>query len=193
MELRNKAKYHIVTPFYRKENEEFLRKNTEGFIWHKIEEAIPNFKDPAYAKINWFINYHEIIDDDYYQILMDDDALPKGFFEATSRIEGDIVVFSMKRGNKVPLEATELRAHPTYPLIARPSNMIPCEVGLQQIRFKGSIFKTIVCDDHPYADGRVAEKFARGPQYMDIVYIPDIYILFNYLEPNRWDKQNENA
>jgi hypothetical protein len=186
MESKSDPQYHIVTPFYRVENEEFLRKNTEGFIWHKVEGSLPDFKDPAYAKINYFIQKYPIVDDDYYQILMDDDALPENFIETTRRIKGDIVVFSMKRGSRIPGSATDLRAHPTYPLMAEPRNMVPCEVGLQQIRMKGSIFKTIICDDHPYADGRVAEKLAKDHS---IVYVSNVYILFNYLEPGRWEKQ----
>ncbi len=176
--------YHIVTPFYRYENEDFLKENTKGFIWHKIE-GIVDAKDQTYGKINQFIAEHEIIDDDYYQILMDDDALPDGFFDAQKYYNQDIVVFSMLRGHQIPPGTEAFRAHPTDTLIACRDNMKVGSVGLQQIRFKGSIFKTLHCEDVYYADGLVAESI----RDREIKYVPDIFILFNYLEPGRWNQR----
>lgn len=178
-------KYHIVTPMWREENRSFLIKNTKGFIWHPIEGHIANVQDQTYGKINQFIQNHEIIDDDYYQILMDDDALPANFIKTTQGIEGDIVIFSMKRGDHIPEGLPQYRAHPTYDLIACRDSMTVGLIGLQQMRFKGSIFKTLVCKDDPYADGMLASTLK---DLQDIVFVPDVYILFNYLEPGRWDK-----
>jgi hypothetical protein len=183
--MESKSNYHIITPFYRNENRAFLMENVKGFIWHPIEGHIDRVTDQTYAKINKFIKYHEIVDEDYYQILMDDDALPQDFLEISKRIEGDIVIFSMKRGDRIPEGLPAYRRHPTWPLIAARENMKIGSIGLQQIRFKGKVLKTLYCQDHPYADGMVAQELASR---QDIVFVPDVFILFNYLEPGRYDK-----
>lgn len=182
--MESKSNYHIVTPFYRKENLHAIITNVQGFCWHAVEEGLPNFKDPAYAKINHFIQKCEIVDNDYYQILNDDDALPLGFFEVQKAIAGDIVIFSMKRGDHVPAHQNPLQTHPTTDLIATRNNMRIGGMGLQQIRFKGSIFKTLVCKDNPFADGMLIETLR---ERQDIVFVPNVYILFNYLEPGRYE------
>jgi len=187
--MESKSNFHIVTPFYRHQNRALLQKNLEGFIWHPIEGNFPNFGDQAYAKINHFIQTAEIIDDDYYQILNDDDALPADFIRTTREIGGDIVIFSLDRGQRTPPEAQGIHRHEAGKLIASRENMRIGGMGLQQIRFKGSLFKTLRCADHPFADGMIAQSLRDRD---DIVFVPDVFILFNYLEPGRYDKNHSN-
>lgn len=175
--------YHIVTPFYRYENEDFLKENTKGFIWHKIEGTV-DARDQTWGKINKFVAEHEFIDDDYYMILMDDDALPPDFYNDIRHYDQDVIVFSMKRGDNIPEGLDAFRAHPTFTLIASRDNMKVGHVGLQQIMMRGRIFKNLKCEDVYYADGLAAERLKDE----NVKYVPDIYILFNYLEPGRWDK-----
>lgn len=172
--------YHVVTPFYRYQNEAFLTEHLKNVIWHKIEGTV-DWKDQCYGKIQKFIKENDIVDDDYYMVLMDDDAYEPDFLTKLKKYNDDLIVVSMKRGDRTPKEGIP---HPAYTLVADPSNMRVGQVGMEQMIFKGFLFKKIVFGNEEVEDGLLAERI----KHLPIKYAPEIFVYFNYLQPKRWDK-----
>jgi len=56
-------------------------------------------------------------------------------------------------------------------------------IGLQYI-VKGKLLKNHRFEMNSGADGLLAQKFSL---HTDVVYLPDAFIYFNYLEDGRWD------
>lgn len=150
--------------------------------------------------INWFIETHDFSPEDYYCILNDDDSYEKDFFknlsnkiqEFASQEEDEIklVIVSMKRGHHVPSGLPFVKQHPTNTLYAKPESMKACEVGAEQFFLKGNCWKQhrIPLDAYACGDGKLIEELVR--RYKTF-YVPDLYVLFNYLESGRWDKEEE--
>jgi hypothetical protein len=98
-----------------------------------------------------------------------------------------IVVVSMLRGQHVPTWAANGHLHPTSTLRAEPAAMRPGGVGVEQYFVMGEIFRQadFKLERAAICDGLVAEWLAAT--YGDeIRYEPELYVLFNRLEPGRW-------
>lgn len=197
---------HVITPLNRFENFgklcELLR--PQGIQWHVITDQgatkiIPeepwihsynmiNTDGPFWARcnasINWFLDRHSLYPGDRYGIMNDDDAYEEGFFEKTDQFPSECIVVSMKRGNRIPPDTGPERAHGFNTLVAAPENMKIGSVGVEQLLVSGRILSQCRLPIHICGDGMWIE-YIKATQ--PIVYIPDAFALFNYLEPGRWD------
>ena len=145
----------------------------------------------CWRKINQFINTQNIVDVDYYTIMNDDDAIESSAVEELKKTDAEIVVISMKRGDRTPrhLNGAPPRwsPHGFSTLLASPECMKPGSIGPNQIIYSGKIFRTLQYKNVYAADGEMAEYVFNT--YKDkIVYKPELFALFNYYEPTRWDK-----
>jgi hypothetical protein len=112
-------------------------------------------------------------------------------FDAISRCDEDVVVVSMKRGHNIPVDAIPRQQYGNDTLIACLGNMRIGGVGGEQMFVKGRIFKTLRFDLNSYqCDGIMAEHLRDRYQ---IRYEPELYCLFNYYEPGRWDREITHA
>lgn len=76
--------------------------------------------------------------------------------------------------------------YPTSTLVACPENVRVCSISTQQSFVKGKIFRGHLFDDeYHYSDGLMAVHHKNDGE--QIRYEPDLYALFNYYEPGRWD------
>lgn len=200
-------KYHVITPFSRMEN---LRKQIEmlrpmGIEWNPIfNDDLPfriTFKDewitpcwfPAPSgpfwqvwrhAMNWYVSTISMELDDYYLILNDDDFYEPGFFNKLRQHKSDVIIVSMKRGNRTPSVVIPERAHAPTELLACRENIRVGGVGAEQMAVKGRILKVHTWPDNISADGMVIEYIAANHP---VEFVTDAYVWFNYLEPGRWD------
>jgi len=229
MESKTSNKIHIVTAFSRVHlfstliemlrpfniewnlivsseiKEKVYKINTNNNWVNIINYTPPDNWDKCYSKFNYFIKNENIVEDDYYIILNDDDALESNVIDEIRKMKDEIVVLSMKRGDNslakflktlklrvlyyikrnynlnIPLE---MFPHSTSTLYASPDNMKIGHIGPEQIIYKGKIFKTLQFKNTSCADGMMAENIFKN--YKKITYRPDLFVLFNYYEPGRW-------
>ena len=207
-----KKNVHLVMPFMREENKETLLNayRPMNIILHPIlfEKEYPLFsgvienwiqpilippeaeKGPEGMEVqnikrNWFIENCEIINGDYYVAVDDDDMYEPNVFDELKKMDAGVVIISMKRGDSIP-DVTPIRQYPTYTLYAEPNSVFVGGISNQQSFVKGSVFKKYLYDANGHcADGRIA--VTRKENGEEIAYRPDLYALFNYYEPGRWD------
>lgn len=203
--------FHVITPLARFENIEKLVCLLEphNIQWHVITDddnkvpihfdkswihhyICPNESIEFWARsnnsINWFLETQDVQGDDYYCVLNDDDGYENNFFqklktEIVQHNRPDLIITSMKRGYQIPEDLPPIKQHPTNTLIAAPENMIVCGVGVEQFFLKGKLFKQHRLPLTVYGDGELIVELVK--QY-STVYLPHLYVLFNYLEPGRW-------
>lgn len=139
---------------------------------------------------NAFIKQFPLVDDDYYCQMADDDMYEPGVFDAIRKIDSPVVIISMKRGHHTPEGVSKERRYPTETLYACPENTEVGFVGGEQVFIKGSVLRTALYDEtNPAtADGLMAEYLKT---IYSIHYEPDLFALFNYYEPGRWDKKEK--
>lgn len=205
---------HLVTPFMRKELKDTLIEayRPMNIVWHPIvfDDELVDFdwkanpwiyalvipkssaectvKMPGNYKRNLFIKNVPIIDDDYYVTVDDDDMYEPDVFNEVKKMDDDIVIISMKRGHRVPDGATPIRQYPTSTLIASPDNIVVGSISAQQSFVKGKIFKQHFFNEENHCwDGEIAIHHKESGE--QIAYRPDLFALFNYYEPGRWDHQ----
>lgn len=141
---------------------------------------------PGTFKRNWFIQHNKIIDDDYYVTVDDDDMYEPNVFDEIKKMDDDIVIISMKRGHRTPKGVVEPRNYPTDTLWARPEKVALGEISAQQSFVKGKIFKEHLHNEEFHCwDGELAVHHKESGE--QIAYRPDLFALFNYYEPGRWD------
>lgn len=142
---------------------------------------------PGCYKRNQFIQHAIIADDDYYVTVDDDDFYEANVFDEIRKMDDDIVIISMKRGHRTPKEAVAPRDYPTDTLWARPENVKLGFISAQQSFVKGKIFKQHLHNEESHCwDGELAVNYKESGE--QIAYKPDLFALFNYYEPERWDK-----
>ena len=203
---------HIITPFSRYH---LLEKLLNAYrpldvIWHPltfkdripvlatepwVQPFIANADHPVPAgyqtvSLNMFIDQSSIVDDDYYVTAADDDMYEPEVFKALQEMDDPVVIISMKRGQQIPEGTPVLRAYDTNTLIASPENMEVGFIGGEQIFMKGSVLKSIRFNEETaqIADGLLAIQLVKDYK---IRYAPNLYALFNYYEPCRWDKKED--
>lgn len=198
---------HVLTPFSRWWNlielGDHLKK--QGVHWHLLLDGgvcLPDlgswvrrhwFSPPpkdffiGHWMINEFLDHTEVVDDDLYHVLTDDDFTQEGFYDGVRQIEGDIIITSMYRSNK-PSGTNSDCAFGT--LIAAPENIGVGRVGLEQMLIRGSMLKNYRLTGEYHADGLLIEKlWAEHPG--KFVFAPDLFVHFNKLPPGRlgrWDR-----
>jgi hypothetical protein len=142
------------------------------------------------VKRNYFIQNCEIIDQDYYVAVDDDDMYEDGVFDSIKQMDDEIVIISMKRGHRIPDNVIDDRKYSTSILNACASNVMVGKISNQQSFVKGHVFKQYLYDDQGHCgDGRLAVR--RKEAGHQIVYRPDLFALFNYYEPGRWNKTGD--
>jgi hypothetical protein len=200
---------HVVTPFSRPNNARVLVDHLErqgvALTWHPLVGSVefpwdclrewvrplrvdvPAGCDPFCYKLRAFVESGRIEDGERYGVLCDDDLYDEGLLGAVAGMDEPIVVVSMLRGHSVPAHSTNGYLHPTWTLTAAAEMMRPGGVGLQQCFVMGEIFREAAFDLEraEYCDGLVAEWMAREYEG-EIRYEPELYVLFNRLEPGRW-------
>ena len=145
---------------------------------------------PGTYKRNEWIRLHPITDEDYYITADDDDMYEPGVFDEIRKTDDDIVIISMKRGHHTPKGVVSPRDYPTDTLFAHPDNVQLGCISAQQSFVKGKIFKT-----HPHNeefhcwDGELAVHHKESGE--QIAYRPDLFALFNYFEPGRWETREK--
>jgi hypothetical protein len=207
--------FNIITPLARTENIDKLigSLSTHTVKWHVITDEdsgikfepvkewithsiCPNNQERFWERcnfsINWWLDNTQINDDEYYCILNDDDSYEENFFKKLKEsIEwsnsigsyNDLIICSMKRGNTTPDGVLPERRHGTHTLIAEPNNMTVGGVGVEQFFVKGKILKNHRLPLTVAGDGELISLLVRAYGAM---YVPNIYVLFNYFEPGRW-------
>ncbi len=209
LEVLKTLNIHLVIPFYRQNNKNNLIEAYRPMraILHPImfqdEETkwdepwiepvvIPmDSKDcegiPSNVKRNYFIRNCKIMDDDYYVTVDDDDMYEPGVFDEIKKMDDDIVIISMKRGHNIPQGVGKLRRYCTNTLKAHPDNIQIGDISGQQSFVKGRIFKEHLFDELSGTwDGEIAVHHKKSGE--KIAYRPDLYALFNFYEPGRWEK-----
>jgi len=212
-----KNQIHLVMPFYRHENRDKLieayrpmnvvlhpiifQDEAEYFdinkcesFWHFVNPfVIPMDSSDCEAeriecfKRNRFISEHIFTDDDYYVCVDDDDMYEPNVFNEVSKMDDDIVIISMKRGYQIPKDVSPERRYQTNTLIAHPDNVEITKISGQQSFVKGKIFKQYLFSEEYQAwDGLMAIHHKESGE--QIAYRPDLFVLFNYYEPGRWEK-----
>ena len=201
---------HLIIPFSRPENLDKLVEayRPMGVILHPIvfEDEVIEFPNedwiipfiifeknedckvmmPGCYKRNKWINLHPIIDDDYYVTVDDDDMYESNVFDEIRKMSDDIIIISMKRGHRTPKGAVEPRNYPTDTLFAAPENVKLGCISAQQLFVKGKIFKQHLFNEEFHCwDGEIAIHHKESGE--QIAYRPDLFALFNYYEPTRWD------
>jgi len=165
----------------------FENQVAEGIPFDKawIEPFIIQGKESGgkHKMIEFFKN-HKFIDEDYYVYAADDGMFESNVFSEIKKMDDDVIVISMKRGDNVPQNVDPIRQYPISTLLACPGNMKIGYVDGEQIFIKGKYYKNYQwVIDHPAPDGVMAEYFAAN---YPITYRPDLFMLFNYFEPGRW-------
>lgn len=143
--------------------------------------------DQVYKKFNDFIEKENIIDEDYYGFMGDDDAYEPGFFDVIREQKSKVVIFSLSRGNAIPADAPPQGRHPTSALIMDgPWNVKVCNIGIIQYIVKGSVLREMRFNNSdPADDGRFAEELVRRYPN-DISFLSTMFAFGNYLEPGRY-------
>ncbi len=193
-------KIHIICPFYRVfllptlidylepmgiEWYPMICKKEKDVVFGKswihpiiVPDLLPT--DQCYRKINDFITTQQIINDDYYGFMCDDDMYEPGFFDVIRQQTAKILMYSNYRGDTTPV-ISGAEGHPTNPLhIQNLDDVRVCNIGLNMYILKGEILKqTIFSNNHKWGDGYYAENLkSRFPN--------DIQILPNLFEPGRF-------
>lgn len=201
---------HIIIPFSRPENKDKLIEayRPMNVILHLLmfDNELTDFPDepwikplmipmssdecnvlmPGTFKRNKFIKGCGIIDDDYYVTADDDDMYEPNVFDEIRKMDDDIVIISMKRGHRMPKGVKPPRDYPTDTLFAAPENVSLGEISAQQSFVKGKIFKEHLHNEAFHCwDGELAVHHKESGE--QIAYRPDLFALFNYYEPGRWD------
>lgn len=185
-----KIKWHIITD----EDSGIKIETDEKWIKHYIcpNNQVQFFERCNFA-INWFIDTQEIIDNEFYCILNDDDSYEPDFFDKILKIinyqrninkNEKVLLCSMERGDNTPSDAIPVRQHPTFKLWALPDRIGVGMTGIEQIILTGEILKKyrlpLLCD----GDGRFISHILSENKCL---LMPEVNVLFNYFEPGRWN------
>ena len=183
---------HVITAFTRKQNKELMINHLKdtGIKWTVLlnedikfpswVEVIHMLPDPSgydcYARFNQYFRRGFLEDETQYMFLNDDDFVENNFWNKIPS-DYDVIFVSMKRGDHTIY-------HGNSTLLAKEENIFCCNVGLEQYIVKGKILKNHYFDMNSGADGLLAEKLVK---YENKLFLPEVYVLFNYLEDGRWD------
>ena len=187
---------HVITAYSRPENKDLLIKHLEGKVnWTvltDLDDKFPSWVNviKLYVEEGWrpdmsvFNQWLDlgIEDETQYMFLNDDGFVEEPFWEKIP--DENIVIVSAKRGEHIP---NLNKAFENTPLIADEKNMRVGYVDLEQMIVKGKILKNYRFSNNPMGDGILAESLVGHP---DIVYLKDVFMLFNYLEDGRFDSFN---
>jgi hypothetical protein len=142
----------------------------------------------AFKKINDFADTQEIIPNDYYAFMCDDNMYEPGFFDIIRKQTAKVIICSLYRGDTVPPIGV---SHPATTIrLKGPKGIRPGNIDIMQYIIKGEIFKQHRFDvyDHGYSDGHYAVALKKA-HLNDMVFLPDLFGLFNYFQTGRYTKK----
>lgn len=195
----------VVTPFTRKENLDILASRLKGKVNWTVLVDNPELTFPDWVTVkrypkppenvcrsNYIFNkfLDEGLDDEtQYILLCDDDVVEEGFWEKIPN--EDVVIVSMKRTDRTTIHMVwddwstqtghwELGVDT---LMASPDNLRIARVGGEQIIIKGKVLKNYRYGLSNVGDGEMILQVAEKEK---IHFVPDAYVLFNYLEAGRY-------
>jgi len=199
--------HHVITPLNRIQNFTKLVESlsAQSVEWHVITDAgstpihtdigwinsyvCPNKESSFWGRcnysINWFLDHHPLRPNARYSILNDDDSYEPGYFNFLRNFDEDVIVTSMRRGNRTPPDAIPERAHGTDTLVAAPGNMKVGHVGVEQVSVHSRILSRCRLPIHICGDGQMIEYIIATEK--SVRYLPECHVWFNYFEPGRWD------
>jgi hypothetical protein len=196
--------YHVVTTFSRRGNLEKLYAmladrgaaswtllgvaGEPPLTWHGTRMPIafqtmdvPKGSDIRCSPLNQWMKTAPLVAEDRYCFICDDDWLPEGFFQAVNKDSSPLIIVSMKRGD------VETTKGPAWTLIAARENLHYGHCGVEQGIVSGAALERYraTCKINLRACNEdvifgIAEK-------EPTVFLPDVFVHFNYLEPGRWN------
>lgn len=190
---KEKIIWHVITDLDLEQQPKFQKEWIRHYICPNIQGT---FYEKCNNSINWWIENHKPLNDEMYCILNDDDGYQPNFFEKlrnfvkeldSKNMNRDVIMVSMERGHQIPpVHQTGIqRQHPTAKLWAKPENMRPSGVGVEQIILSGKILQKYKIPLEHDGDGKWITAIVRDHSP---VYAPHINVWFNYFEPGRWNK-----
>lgn len=203
---------HVLCPFYRKNLLSTLIHYLEpmNIIWHPICDPVdiepfnsinkPWIKTSLcrklhqgdqypYIKFNHFIETEQIIDDDYYGFMGDDDMFEPLFFDNLRKQTAKIIINSAFRGDAIPNDGSI--GHGACPLIMRHLHDVRLNnIGTGMYFVKGEILRQTRFDiNGTGGDGLYAEGLrARWPN--EILFLTNWFIFGNYFQPGRFNRKD---
>lgn len=135
---------------------------------------------------NKYIESGNLIDDDYYMFISDDDFLEPNFFNKIKDVNTDIILVSMKRGDN------GTKSGSANTLIPSP-HFVRSRIGTEQLIIKGKVLKGERFGDRWTADYMLIGGLRQKYPQEKFTYIIDTYVWFNYLEPGRWNSFKKQA
>jgi hypothetical protein len=136
-------------------------------------------------KFNDFLDTQEVIDDDYYGFMCDDNMYEPGFFDVIRQQTAKILIVSAYRGDSIPRDGSA--PHGTNILrITSLTGIKIARIDFCQYIIKGEIFKQNRFDPFNKVSDGVYAVNLRLKYPNDIVFLPDSYVFFNYLQPGRY-------
>ena len=201
--------FHVLMPFYRKHLTETLIKHLKpmNVIWHPICDHVdiepfedineqwiqpaltPKLKigqETAYKKVNDCVDRIDIVDDDYYGFVGDDDMYAPGFIDKIKQQSAKIIVYSCSRGEVTPNDDCPYKWPPIDLVINTLDDIRIANIDFCQYIVKGEILRQMrfgehnVCDDGHYAIG-LKERWPN-----DILIMKEIGVNKNYFQPGRY-------
>lgn len=139
---------------------------------------------PGHWKFNWYLNSLKWDVEARYLLLSDDDLLASDFFTRMDAVDGDVLIASMKRGDHAPGQ-NGIPAYAPTTLLASPSNLGLGGIGGQQVMMAGWAYRRYRLGPGMCGDWEMIAGVLRS--YVP-VFVPEAFVLFNALEPGRWDK-----
>lgn len=183
---------HLVSDSDNPKSHEY--KPDEPWVEHHICEQGDRklFWDRSNNALNWFLDNIPINPEDVYCFLNDDDAYEPHYFAKLKNIidrypyDIDVMITSMMRGDVVPESVVGTnRHHHNNTLVAHPIFMQPMKVGLEQIAVRGKIISlgNYRFPQYDCGDGIFITMIT---QQNHTLYVPQVFVWFNYFEPGRW-------
>ena len=197
-------------PYHRSYLHDTLKEDLshKGVIWHPIcdSDEIKDFEsdkeewirpllcgyltipgDQCYKKVNDFIDAGNIISNDYYGFLGDDDMYSPFFIKAVLNSGAKIIITSMSRGDNYTTDEV-IYNWPPIPIYQNTlEDVRVANIDFCQMVVKGEILKQTrfhnasVCDDGEYAE------YLKNTWGNEIQFIPEIGVYKNFYEPNRYN------
>lgn len=138
---------------------------------------------PGVVLCNMAMRQYPFADNEWYLWLCDDDWLPEDFVIRVKKAEAkDLIICSMLRGHH------STSNHPCWPLIAKPGPLGYGGIGFEQGIMRGGMIKH-------YRKHQAIDSLELNEKHLiamvalyQTVYLPEVAVYFNWIEPGRWDK-----
>lgn len=131
---------------------------------------------------NEWLKNQTVVDEDYYVMLADDDFFEPGFLDKLRAVTTPFIVVSCKRGDNA------VGKYSNSTLWASPDNMRRSSITGSQLITRGDIFKKHRFGEaHWQEDGVYIENRWREYPHDLFTFLPEVFQLFNYLEPGRYN------